>query len=417
MAFFLRIRCIQGVNMKSNLYFAKTSPKNFIFVVILILSSTFLMGCNPSQFQVDTSSSNEFSNATPNVNGNNTGTSATETTSSKLSCVLSANNTQVRVGDDVKFSFNTNFDIPKNAQMTWTGKSFGIEITTPQDQSKFFLNLGLSYRSELQAGIHKRQIKLIDSNGNLICSSNLLKVEFIGDIAADQICTQIGGQLSGDDNEVCSVEAWRLYREMTSRNLINSSGSQSENNLGMANPAAVYCNNIGGKHETSSSLCNIDKYKLQGLYNGTPGRSPSVKPLSGKDVTALSFSYYSGTVSPAYQYSVGFKLDLLRKTVQVSVTKGSSVSVALPAPGMRSLTNNQVSHLKSLLSSMPASNCDGQAPQLGEQVSSLAIYTLSSYHLDSYIWLNSCQPFSEVQNQYMSSSQDAKQVVDFLKSL
>lgn len=302
--------------------------------------------------------------------------------------------------------------------MIWTGKSFGIELTTPPENSKFYLNLGLSYKLDIQAGIHKRQVKLIDANGNLICSSNLLKVEFVGSIPADQICSQVGGQLGGEDNEVCSVEEWNFYREMTSRNVFNSSGAQIGGNIGMANPASVYCSSLGGNHELSSGMCSMNKYKLQNLFNGvTAGPSVSGKPLLGKDVTALNFSYSSGAVSPAYQYSVGYRLDFLRKSVQVSVTKGASVVAALPTSGVRSLTDTQIVNIKSLLGSLAASNCDEQMPTLGGGVSSLAVYTSSSYNLDSYVWINSCQPFSEVQNQYKSSTAESQQLMDFLKSL
>ncbi|MBL7542635.1 MAG: hypothetical protein JNL11_02415 [Bdellovibrionaceae bacterium] len=398
--------------MKSN------NNKHLTASILLVLSGVFLLGCNPSKFQVQTSNLDQRPNttsATPVTPGN---TTPADSSASKLSCVLSSDKTKVVVGEDVKFSFNANFEIPKNAQMIWTGKSFGIDITTPPERSKFFLDYGLLYQSGVQAGVHKRQIKLVDSTGNLICSSSLLKVEFIGEIQADQVCNQIGGQLGGEDNEVCSTEAWRFYREMLSRNIVSTSGIQTGNNFGMANPAAVYCSGLGGKHEITSGTCSLDKYRLQGLLNGTiSGPSISGKPLLGKDITALNFSYSSGTVSPSYQYSVGYKLDFLRRSVQVSVTKGSSVFVALPTPGVRSLTDNQIANIKSLLGSMSASSCDGQVPPLGGGVSSFAIYTSATYNLDSYVWVNNCQPFSEVQNQYKSSAADSQQLMDFLKSL
>jgi hypothetical protein len=93
------------------------------------------------------------------------------------------------------------------------------------------------------------------------------------------------------------------------------------------------------------------------------------------------------------------------------------VFVALPTPGVRSLTDSQVANLKLLMNSIPASSCDGQMPPLGGGVSSFAVYTAASYDLDSYVWINNCQPFSEVQNQYKASAQDAESVAVFLKSL
>jgi hypothetical protein len=299
--------------MKSNNN--KQGTDQLIAGILLILSGVFLLGCNPSKFQVDTSNLDQRSNVTSVTPVNSGNTTTTDANVSKLFCTLSSDKTKVAVGEDVKFSFKANFEIPKTAQMIWTGKSFGIELTTPPDQSNFFLNYGLSYKIDSQAGVHKRQIKLLDSNGNNLCTSNLLKIEFIGEISADRLCNQLGGRLIGEDNEICSTESWSFYRQMLSRNIANPSGAPG-GGLAMANPAAVYCNGIGGSYDNNASVCNMDKYRLQNILNGTiSGPSISGKPLLGKNITALNYSYSSGTVSPAYQYSVGYKVDLLKKVV------------------------------------------------------------------------------------------------------
>jgi hypothetical protein len=225
---------------------------------ISFLGCIFFMGCNPSKFQVDTYNSDKNSTSEKTTNKDNV--------PAPLSCELSANKLKANIGDDVKFSFKANFEIPKNSQMILSGKSFGNNLNFNPEWSKFYFELGISYKLDIQAGIHKRQIKLINSNGDLICTSNLLKVEFIGNISADQVCAQSEGQLTGEDNEVCSVDGWNLYKIIREKNIQINQEVQTGSSLGMANPAALLCENVSGVY-TNSGICNLNKYKLQNILN------------------------------------------------------------------------------------------------------------------------------------------------------
>lgn len=244
--------------MKLNRSYLIQLKRVFLSESISFLVCIFFMGCNPSKFQVNTYNSENNSTSEKTTNK--------DTVPAPLSCELSANKLKANIGDDVKFSFKANFEIPKNSQMILSGKSFGNILNFNPESSKFYFELGISYKLDIQAGIHKRQIKLINSNGDLICTSNLLKVEFVGNISADQICIQSDGQLTGEDNEVCSVEGWHLYKVIRDKNIIINQEAQMGSSVGLANPSALLCESISGIY-TNSGFCNIDKYKLQNILD------------------------------------------------------------------------------------------------------------------------------------------------------
>ena len=234
--------------------------------IILTLGFLLLNACGPSAFQAGTQDSSSTLNDTKS-NDSKTPTSETNVIQSSVKTCLLASNNPVKIGDNVKFEFSANFEIPKDSSFIWKGQSYNVSFTEKTDGHSW-LSRGLSYSSPIQAGIHKRQVILNDASGNLICQSNVLKVEFTGDVPANIACANANGQLTGEDKENCTIEAWTLYRAMSARNLVNIP-PQSGSALGLANPSSVNCVNIGGNNVSSSdgsgSNCVVSKYKIWNL--------------------------------------------------------------------------------------------------------------------------------------------------------
>ena len=235
-------------------------------MMIFCLGFLLLSACSPSTFQVDNL---DLPSTLKNTSSTTTSAPSSDTNGiqgSVKTCLLNSNN-PVKIGDNVKFVFSSNFDIPKDSKLIWKGQSYDVSFTVTEDGYSF-LNRGLAYTSSIQAGIHKRQVIINDSNGNLICQSNLLKIDFVGDIPADRSCKSANGQLTGADNEFCSIEAWTLYRSMLARNLVNIP-PKSGSSIGLANPSSVNCNNIAGENvssaDGSTSNCVVSKYKIWNL--------------------------------------------------------------------------------------------------------------------------------------------------------
>lgn len=248
--------------MKYQLNLTFTESKKIIFGLGFLL----LSACSPSTFQV---SNQNLSSSQKDASSNTTNTPSSETNvvqSSEKKCLLTSNN-PIKIGENAKFVFSANFEIPKDSKLIWKGQSYNVSFTETTD-GHTWLNRGLVYSSPTQAGIHKRQVVLNDANGNLICQSNILKVQFDGNILADTACINASGKLTGDDNEFCSIEAWTLYRAMLAHNLVNLP-SQSGSSIALANPSSVNCINIGGNNvsgsDGSSSNCVVSKYKIWNL--------------------------------------------------------------------------------------------------------------------------------------------------------
>ena len=96
-----------------------------------------------------------------------------------------------------------------------------------------------------------------------------------------------------------------------------------------------------------------------------PAVNPETKgyrPLAGKNISAVRFSYTSGTISPQYQYSVGFKIDFQSKILTINVNKGAEATHDLPLPGSKPLTDKHISNIRALLYGLRASDCDATPP-------------------------------------------------------
>lgn len=234
--------------------------------IIFSLAFLLLSACSPASFKTETQSS---STQPPSNSVNNTAQTnpeVSETSTSSKTCSLSSNS-PVKMGEAVKFTFTTNFKIPQDAKLIWRGKSFGVDLKN-SDDGAIWLARVITYSSPMQAGIHQRQVIVTDSSGNSICQSNVLKVEFSGEIPADKSCTNIGGSLTGDDKEDCSIEEWTLYRAMLARHLTNVP-SPIGGALGMMNPATANCDSIGEsviiENNTVTKICLVSKYKIWNL--------------------------------------------------------------------------------------------------------------------------------------------------------
>lgn len=249
------------VEMRHQMSLTFSNCKKIVFGIGFLM----LCACSPATFQVSSQnlSSSQKDTSANAVNATTSETDAAENSLKK--CSLTSNN-PIKIGENAKFVFSTNFEIPKDSKLIWNGQSYNVSFTEADGYT--WLNRGLAYSSPVQAGIHKRQVVLNDVNGNLICQSNVLKVEFSGEIQADNSCSNVGGRLSGEDHKLCSIEAWTLYRSMLARNLVNIP-SQSGSSIGLANPSSVNCVNIGGNNVTSidgsSSNCVVNKYKIWNL--------------------------------------------------------------------------------------------------------------------------------------------------------
>lgn len=235
----------------------KIQDLNIVFILVLLL----LTGCSASKFQASNSNFSSLANPVENV--------VIEPVTPEVivkpsaTCELSAPKTKLNIGDHIDFKLSTNFEIPKDAQKIWSGKSFDSEfVTTKQEDVRTLMSYGLSFYIPAQAEIHKRQITIKDGNGAVICQSNLLKVEFLGEIKADKICTDLGGQLTGTESDTCKVNSWTLYRAMLAKGVITTTQPIATSGMiGMGDPSAIYCNSIKGT-SSSDGMCSLDKYNL-----------------------------------------------------------------------------------------------------------------------------------------------------------
>ena len=147
----------------------------------------------------------------------------------------------------------------------WSGKSLGVQFSSTRD-AEYFLKNGLQYSSLAQTGLHERQVTLLDGKGNTICQSNKFKFEF-ADSAVDQTCTNLSGVIAGANKELCNVDSWTLFREMSKRNLVVNTNNSQPGYIGMANPASVNCAKVGKETSVSTSsgsygVCSVDKFWL-----------------------------------------------------------------------------------------------------------------------------------------------------------
>ncbi len=146
-------------------------------------------------------------------------------------------------------------------------------------------------------------------------------------------------------------------------------------------------------------------------------KTKGITPLAGKNISAVRFSYTSGTIAPQYQYSVGFKIDFQSKILTISVNKGTEATHNLPLPGTKGLTDKHISTIRTLLFGLYASDCDATPPPLGGGISSFSIFTTSLSRADSFVWIGNCQIFSEMATQYLSSDADSKALIEYIKSI
>ena len=236
------------------------------FITLTVLA----VGCNPSKFQTNTTSSRSQEKPVVLIPSVEVPTE-TEVIPTKIenTCELQGK-TMLQMGEVVAFSIKSNFDVPKNAVTLLSGNSFGIEFTSDAATSASLLYFGLKFQNDVQAGIHKRQIHIIDENGKTLCASQVLKIEFVGSVAADQTCRTIGGKIEGTDRETCSIESWNFYREMSARHLVSiSTPAPTTGALNMTNPAATYCDTVGvygyDLPSGGNAVCLINKNKLHRL--------------------------------------------------------------------------------------------------------------------------------------------------------
>lgn len=90
-------------------------------------------------------------------------------------------------------------------------------------------------------------------------------------------CLKLDGQLERIDTangqySNCVVEEWQLFREMSARGLVKD---HSSGGMGMANPASVNCNDIGGQvrmvetHQGQFGQCVVEEWTLFRAINVT----------------------------------------------------------------------------------------------------------------------------------------------------
>ena len=231
-------------------------------LILIAIAPALFSACTQSKFssQLSAQSPAAIPASSTEIQAQNSG---------KLTCELTGKN-KISIGEKVDFNLKTNIQFPYSAKYIWSGKSAGIQFVDSKTGYDYFSN-GLVYSNSVQAGYHERQLTLVDGAGNTLCQTNILKIQFLGDSTADEYCAQIQGTINSNDNQLCSIESWQFFREMSARNLVQNQ-TQQGNYIGMADPASVYCNTVGFETNItdangSHAKCNVDKDKLRNLLN------------------------------------------------------------------------------------------------------------------------------------------------------
>ena len=97
----------------------------------------------------------------------------------------------------------------------------------------------------------------------------------------------------------------------------------------------------------------------------------------------VEWSYGNGTVSPNYQYGVAYKLNLSNKLFELTIRRGSSVTVTLPSAKQKTISDSELTQMKKLLSELTFRPCSAGSMSIGggsELISISSAVTLTPTH-------------------------------------
>ena len=154
---------------------------------------------------------------------------------------------------------------------------------------------------------------------------------------------------------------------------------------------------------------------LQGCFGSRDTPDSTLKTLAEKAVTVLDFNYNNGTVSPDYQYQVSYKVDFQGASLVTSVTKGNSVTEALPTPGTKSLTDEQLAQIRALFNEIRVGTCPFGYPSIGGGITRIDVYT-SSPSIDSIIYISDCTGM-RASGSYQTTAAETQSFTDYIQGL
>jgi hypothetical protein len=138
----------------------------------------------------------------------------------------------------------------------------------------------------------------------------------------------------------------------------------------------------------------------------------NISQLLPNQLLFLDWSYGNGTVSPAYQYNVKYKISIPAKSLEILVSKGASAPTDLPTPKTRALSESEISTLQNLLELVRFQNCsDGSAP-IGGGSDSLSFYSTAQAPSHSQASTPSCKAKPPATNESPTISRHSKKVSD-----
>ena len=157
---------------------------------------------------------------------------------------------------------------------------------------------------------------------------------------------------------------------------------------------------------------NCSPLKSQGVANTTAVNIDVTDQVSKG--AKLTWGTGSGTVSPAYQYSIVYTVDFASKNLKITVTKGASVT-GLVSPADKTISDTQLTQIKSLLSKIKTATCKTGDMLIGGGSDSIGIYSSSTRTSpETVIYGSDCTGLS---SSFYQASSGFSELTTYLKSL